>query len=206
MEFKKNKFLIILIAPSGGGKSTICKKILSQRDDVEYSISFTTRQPRGNEKDGVDYYFIDDQTFEKKIKNGDFIEYAKVHNHWYGTSAEVIQNIIKKGKHAILDIDIQGAIKVKKKNIDMVSIFLIPPSNKVLTKRLKSRKTETEAQIAIRLDNAKKEIDRCLDFDYLVINEDLDEAVQDVNQIINSEQFRSSRYVDVLKSYYEEEN
>ncbi len=202
MDFKKKKFLIVLIAPSGGGKSTICKKILAQRDDVEYSISFTTRSPRGKEKNGVDYFFIDEKIFKDKIKNNEFIEYAKVHNHWYGTSSKIIKDIINKDKYAILDIDIQGAEKVKLQNIDMISIFLIPPSNKVLTERLKSRKTETDEQIAIRLNDAKIEISKCNDFDYLVVNEDLDKAVYDVNQIINSEQFKSFRYVNALKDYY----
>jgi guanylate kinase len=202
MNYKKSKFLVVLIAPSGGGKSTICKKILEQRNDVEYSISYTTRKPRGNEENGKDYFFVDEETFIKKINNGDFIEFAKVHNHWYGTSSEVIEEIIKNGKLAILDIDIQGAVKVKDKNIDMVSIFLIPPSNNILTERLKSRKTETDKQIALRLENAKNEINKCKDFDYLVINEELDKAINEVNQIIDSEQNKSFRYIDVLKIYY----
>lgn len=202
MHFKKNKFLIVLIAPSGGGKSTICKKILEQRNDVKYSISYTTRSPRGNEINGKDYFFVDENIFEEMVNNGDFLEYAKVHNHWYGTSLKLIENIINNGDNVILDIDIQGAEKIKKKNIDMVSIFLIPPNNDVLTKRLTSRKTETDDQIRVRLNTAKTEISKCLNFDYLVINGDLDKATFEVNQIINSEQFKSTRYIDVLKDYY----
>ena len=142
MEKNKGK-LFVVSSPSGGGKSTICKQLLLKIPELEYSISTTTRQPRDNEKNGKDYYFISKDEFMKMIENDKFIEWAKVHGNYYGTSREVVDNYIDNGKNCILDIDIQGGKQIKEKYKKAVLIFIVPPSIQVLEDRLKKRATDS---------------------------------------------------------------
>lgn len=198
----KSNFLIILISPSGGGKSTIARVILQEVPGVAYSISYTTRLPRGTEVNGKDYYFVSEDEFIQRKKTGEFLETANVHGHYYGTSREKIQNILNSGQHAILDIDVQGALQIRKGDIDNITIFILPPSEKILKERLVKRATDSSAVIEKRLTNARQEISYLHQFDYLVINDRLEEAVNRVTSIIRAEECRLMRYNKIDETFY----
>lgn len=167
----------VFISPSGGGKSTLLKKLRADFPQFVESISCTTRAPRAGEEDGVHYFFITKQLFEDKIAKGDFIEWAKVHENYYGTSKDFVENELAKGAIVLLDIDVQGADAVKRIFKDEAhAIFIAPPSFDVLEKRLRSRGTDSEETISIRLKNAKGEMDRKDDYDFCLINDDLEKA------------------------------
>ena len=194
--------MIILISPSGGGKSAILRQILKNRDNIGYSISYTTREPRVGEVKGIDYNFITDEEFKKLKDSGDLLESAVVHDYWYGTSKNFIESELEKGKHIIMDIDVQGAKQVIEKKIDVVTIFIIPPSLEILIERLRKRRTDTEEEINTRLNSAKKEMEDIHNFQYLVINDDLHKAIQEVNEIINTEEKKIHRFVDIKGNFY----
>ena len=191
---KDNHFLIILSAPSGGGKSTILNEILKVAEDIDYSVSYTTRKPRGTEQNGIHYHFVSEAEFQKRISEGDFLEYANVFGNWYGTSKSFIRNRLAVKHHVILDIDVQGASLISSTDIPYVKIFILPPSMEVLHQRLVLRATDSEEEIAKRLQTAKKEVAFIPQYDYLVINDKLEIAVQDVLAIIRAEENRVSRY------------
>ncbi len=202
-EYCSKPFLIILSAPSGGGKSTILREVLSSSPNVDYSISYTTRPPRGNEINGQAYFFVTVQQFQTKIKQGDFLEYANVFGHWYGTSKAFIQSSINNGHHVIMDIDVQGAIQISETSFDIVKIFILPPSLSILEQRLVARNTDIPAVIEKRLQTAKKEI-ACLEhYDYLVINEDINIAVEEVKQIVMAETLRTKRYSNIEQTFFD---
>ncbi|MCK4311371.1 MAG: guanylate kinase [Candidatus Cloacimonetes bacterium] len=201
-KYKKRNFLIILISPSGGGKSAILRQILNIRDDTGYSISYTTREPRIDETNGIDYNFISNEEFKKLKESGDLLESAVVHDYWYGTSKNFIESELEKGKHIIMDIDVQGAKQVIEKKIDVVTIFIIPPSLEILIERLRKRRTDTEEEINTRLNSAKKEMEDIHNFQYLVINDDLHKAIQEVNEIINTEEKKIHRFVNIKGNFY----
>ncbi len=165
-------------------------------------MSYTTREPRGNERHGVDYFFISEDEFKKRIAENRFLEYAEVHGKWYGTSKDFVQDQVDEGNHVIMDIDVQGAEKILKTGFEMVSIFLLPPDPEILENRLVNRKTDSEEKIKLRLRNAHLEIAKAGQFQYLVINDDLDTAVKDVLSIIQAEENRMSRYSDYIENYY----
>ena len=194
--------MIILISPSGGGKSAILRQILNIRDDTGYSISYTTREPRVDETNGIDYNFISNEEFKKLKESGDLLESAVVHDYWYGTSKNFIESELEKGKHIIMDIDVQGAKQVIEKKIDVVTIFIIPPSLEILIERLRKRRTDTEEEINTRLNSAKKEMEDIHNFQYLVINDDLHKAIQEVNEIINTEEKKIHRFVNIKGNFY----
>ena len=191
---KDNHFLIILSAPSGGGKSTILNEVLKVAEDIDYSVSYTTRKPRGTEQNGIHYHFVSEAEFQKRISEGDFLEYANVFGNWYGTSKSFIRNRLAVKHHVILDIDVQGASLISSTDIPYVKIFILPPSMEVLHQRLVLRATDSEEEIAKRLQTAKKEVAFIPQYDYLVINDKLEIAVQDVLAIIRAEENRVSRY------------
>jgi len=191
---KDNHFLIILSAPSGGGKSTILNEILKVAEDIDYSVSYTTRKPRGTEQNGIHYHFVSEAEFQKRISEGDFLEYANVFGNWYGTSKSFIRNRLAVKHHVILDIDVQGASLISSTDIPYVKIFILPPSMEVLHQRLVLRATDSEEEIAKRLQTAKKEVAFIPQYDYLVINDKLEIAVQDVLAIIRAEENRVCRY------------
>ncbi len=192
----KNKahFLIILSAPSGGGKSTILNEILRKLDDIDYSVSYTTRTPRGEEQNGIHYHFVTEDEFQTRISAGDFLEHACVFGRWYGTSISYIKSRLNAGRHVIMDIDVQGAAQISDTDIPYVKIFILPPTMQVLRDRLIKRNTDTMEEIDKRLMIASQEITQICRYDYLVINDDLDQAVDEVACIISAEANRVVRY------------
>jgi len=199
---KRKGFLVTIASPSGGGKSTICREILRINPMFCYSISWTTRAIRGAEVDGVDYFFTDTDSFQKKIKESFFLEYALVHGNYYGTSVEFIDSCLDEGKIVLLDIDVQGVELIRMGGRDIVTIFVLPPNETILRQRLISRQTDTQAVIEKRLENSKKEIDFIHTYDYLVINDEIDKTVHLVNDILTAEQNRVKRYVDPVREFY----
>ncbi|HNV92749.1 MAG TPA: guanylate kinase [Candidatus Cloacimonas sp.] len=191
---RNSSFLIILSAPSGGGKSTLVNEVLKVAKNIEYSVSYTTRSPRGKEENGVHYHFVSEAEFLKRIDEGDFLEHARVFGNWYGTSKSFIKSRLAKNHHVILDIDVQGASLISATDIPYVKIFILPPSMQVLKKRLMLRATDSEEEIAKRIQIAKEEVTHIPKYDYLVINDELEKAVQDVLAIIRAEENRVCRY------------
>ena len=196
----KRKFLIILISPSGGGKTAIFTKLLADNNEVKYSVSFTTRKARINEIDRVNYNFISEEKFQEMKKSGDFLESAIVHGYWYGTSKSYINNVLK-NNHIIMDIDVQGAKQIMNSDIDQVTIFILPPSREVWLKRLRGRGTDSDEVIKVRLESAEKEIKEIKDFEYLIINDDLETAVKSIETIIKAEENKIERYINI-ENYY----
>jgi len=183
----------VLSAPSGGGKTTICKRVLTHLQQIAYSVSYTTRLPRQNEHNGKDYFFVDCQTFQQYRDQGQFLECARVHNAWYGTHEHTLRSLLAQGTDVILDIDIQGAHQLRQKMTNGVFIFIFPPSLSELEKRLRGRKSDDEENIRIRLDIARQEMGHFVDYDYLVINDELEQAVHHVVSIIEAERCRLDR-------------
>jgi len=192
----------VLSAPSGGGKTTIRKAILARMPGVAYSVSYTTRSPRANEVDGKDYFFVSEDRFEQLIKENDFLEYARVHSNWYGTSRSFILDRFAHNYHVIMDIDPQGAETIVKSNIEVVTIFLLPPDMKTLEKRLRERGTDSEETISLRLKNARQELKSLREYDYLVINDNLEVAIEEVKRIIEAEENRVTRYYSPIEVFY----
>lgn len=194
-------FLIILSAPSGGGKSTLLNEVLKLTQRIDYSVSYTTRSPRGEERDGIHYHFVDNAEFQARIAEGDFLEHAEVFGKWYGTSISFIKSRLARGKHVIMDIDVQGAALISNTDIPLIKIFIIPPSMEILRDRLVKRNTDSEAEIEKRLRIARTEIERITDYDYLVINDELDSAVADLMSIIRAEENRVHRYQNPVRDF-----
>jgi len=203
---KSKSFLIILSAPSGGGKSTILNEILKLTDDIDYSVSFTTRNPRGEEQDGVHYHFVDEAEFIHRIDSKDFLEHARVFGNWYGTSISYIQSRLKLSRHVIMDIDVQGAAQISATEIPYIKIFIIPPSMTILKERLVRRGTDSPEEIEKRLSIATDEIKYISHYDYLVINDQLPRAITEVLAIIRAEENRVSRYHEPIEGFMNEEN
>lgn len=197
--------LIVVSGPSGCGKSTLNQMLIKQRKDIVLSISDTTRNPRGTEKDGVDYNFISKEKFEENIKKDKYLEYAIVHaNNYYGTPISNIDKNLKNGIDVILEIDIEGARKVKEKRKDAVFIFILPPSMKALKERLVGRKTETKDQVVERFKTAYKEINEVSTYNYVIVNDDIVESLQKMNSIIICEKCRVDRIEDIYLGNQEE--
>ena len=182
----KKYFPIIISSPSGGGKSCICREILRRNKEIVYSISYTTRPPREDEKNGLDYYFVSKSKFEEMKSRGEFLEWAEVHNYYYGTSRLIIENALAQKKFIILDIDTKGAKKFIKKMPNTLSIFLFPPSMKELEKRLRNRNTDDEKTIQLRLLNARKEIADAWLYDLFIINDEISIVVDKILRAIKN--------------------
>lgn len=179
--------LFVISAPSGAGKSTLIERIRPLFPEMVYSISCTTRQPRGKEKDGVHYYFLTRRRFEEMIAHDDFLEFKEVHGNLYGTPAKPVKEAIELGGAMILDIDVMGAQEVFKRVPNAVSIFVNAPSSEELEKRLRARGTDSEESIHTRMNNAVREIEWGGTFQYQVVNDDLDRAVEELASIIRKE-------------------
>lgn len=193
-------FPIILSAPSGGGKTTIARQLLERRNDVGYSISCTTRAPRPGEQDGKDYYFLSRDEFIAKRAAGEFAECAQVHDNLYGTLKSEIQRVLSGGKHVMLDIDVQGARQMRAAFPGSVTIFVLPPSGDVLLSRLYSRKSESPQQLVIRLNSALAELRAVDQYEYVVVNDDLDQAVRRVGSIVDAEVVSRERVAGLRNS------
>ncbi len=189
----KKGMLIVLSGPSGSGKGTIISKLLEKRDDTVLSISMTTRKPREGEIDGVHYYFTSREEFEQMQSLGAFLESAEYNGNYYGTPESNVRNWLAEGKNVILEIEVQGAEKVMDYRSDLVSVFITIPSMEELYRRLKGRATETEETIQARMAVAKRELQRAFRYDYVVINDEVDLAVERINTIIEAEQMRFAR-------------
>ncbi|MEX2177864.1 MAG: guanylate kinase [Gemmatimonadaceae bacterium] len=180
-------FPIILSAPSGGGKTTIAKAILARRTDIGYSVSCTTRPPRGGEIHGKDYYFVSRTEFLSKRERGEFAESAEVHGNLYGTLRTEVLRVLEGGQHVLMDIDVQGAVQFTRVFPQSVTIFILPPSAEVLLERLKLRQTESAQQLADRLQSALQELQSVDEYEYVVVNDNLDKAIQRVTAIVEAE-------------------
>ncbi|MDJ0808771.1 MAG: guanylate kinase [Desulfobacterales bacterium] len=176
--------LFVLSAPSGAGKSTLCRLLRAQRPDLRYSISYTTRPPRPGEVDGVDYFFIDEAGFTQGIAEGRWVEWARVHDHYYGTAAAFIDDMLDQGHDLLLDIDVQGAAQLVKLFPDAVTIFIMPPSMDVLRQRLEERGTDSAGVIDQRLRNAMEEIAARFRYRHVVVNAKLERAVDELLAIL----------------------
>ena len=176
--------LYVLSGPSGVGKGTLREKALTDKKNLVYSISCTTRQPREGETDGVEYRFITHEKFSEWIDKDLFLEYAHVHSDFYGTLKEDVIRELNQGKNVLLEIDVQGALKVRKKIPEAILIFVAPPSVEILEKRLKDRHTESEQSLKIRLNNALKELELKNKYDYVIINDDLETASKELKNLI----------------------
>ncbi|AMM41856.1 guanylate kinase [Candidatus Desulfofervidus auxilii] len=190
----KNKGDIFVIsAPSGTGKTTLVRLLLSRFPTLSFSISYTTRLPRPGEVNGQHYFFVSEKEFKKSIAKGEMLEWAKVYGHYYGTPLTFVQEKIAAGKDIVLDIDIQGAQAVKKKMPEAILIFLIPPSWNELQRRIISRSSDSPEEIKKRLEAAKKEILAAREFDYIVINDVLEDALKELVSIIQATKARANK-------------
>lgn len=192
--------LIIISSPSGGGKGTLIKRILQSVSNIGYSISFTTRAMRVGETGGKDYFFVSRDEFERLIGSGLLLEHAEVHDNYYGTSIEQVNTQIEAGHDVILEIDVQGAAKVLAKIPEAVSIFILPPSFEVLKARLTARATEKIDHLALRLLNSFGEVNHYNEFQYVVVNNEVEQATIDLQTIILAERLRRDRQRDVIQS------
>jgi guanylate kinase len=180
-------FPLILSAPSGGGKTTIAKALLARRNDLGYSVSCTTRAPRPGEVNGRDYYFMTRSEFLAERERGAFAESAEVHGNLYGTLRSEVERVLSAGKHVVMDIDPQGAAQFVRVFPHTVTVFILPPSADVLLERLRARNTESTAQLAARLTSALQELQRVDEYEYVVLNDDLERAVTSICSIIDAE-------------------
>lgn len=198
--------LFVVSGPSGAGKGTICKKILDQERNIELSVSMTTRAPRKGEINDVHYSFVEKNEFEKLIQEGGFMEYANVYGNFYGTPRAKVIELLEKGVDVILEIDVQGALQVKQNYPEGVFIFILPPSLEELKRRIIGRGSETEETLTRRLGEALNEISHIDNYDYKVINEDLDVAIDRVRSIITAEQCKiNNDEVDLIVNKYKED-
>ncbi|MDU5099925.1 MULTISPECIES: guanylate kinase [Peptoniphilus] len=198
-------FLLVLSGPSGSGKGTVSEALMKNNDDIIFSTSVTTRTPRPGEVNGENYFFATREEFEKMVENDELLEHAFVHTNYYGTPKQFVFDEIEKGEIVLLEIDVQGALQVKKKYKEAVFIFLIPPTMDELKSRLVKRDTETEDEIETRYRNAFRELDFVGEYDYFVINDVIDNAVKDIETIIAAEKLRVKRHKNIKKEVQAEE-
>lgn len=201
---KKYGALIVLSGPSGSGKNTICNALLKRNNNYWLSISCTSRLPRGEEKNGIHYYFLTREEFEAKIENKELLEYAEYNGNYYGTPASIIEEKRNQGIHVILEIEVQGALKVKDLIPDAIFIFLMPPSMDILKQRLENRGTETKEKVLKRFKTAYQEINEIPKYNYVVVNDEIEEAVSKIESILTAEMCRVDRIEEVDLSTTEE--
>lgn len=186
-------FLIVLSAPSGGGKTTIARRLIERRSDMAFSVSATTRPMRPGERDGVDYHFLPREEFERRRDEGEFLETASYEGNLYGTLMSEVQGIVDTGRHAVLDIEVEGGRQVRRRMPEAVLVFILPPSAAVLTERLRGRDTDDPEVVVGRLQTAAKEVEAAREYDYVVLNDDLEHAIGQVEAIVEAETRRVER-------------
>jgi len=185
--------LLIISAPSGAGKTTICRKLLARRKDLRYSVSCTTRPPRSGEKDGKSYFFLDRDEFKRKISRNEFLEWAIVHDEYYGTPKRFVEDETKTGRHVVMAIDVQGAMSIRRKHPSAILVFVLPPSLDALRSRLTHRGGQPPDELAKRLANSRGELAAAKDYDYVVVNDALEKAVVQISCILTAESLKTSR-------------
>lgn len=194
--------VFVVSAPSGAGKTSLCRAITESQENLTHSISYTTRSPRPGETDGRDYFFVSRERFQAMVAAGDFAEWAEVHANLYGTSRRVLDDMVTKGIDVILDIDTQGAKQIKQKYQKAVFIFIMPPSLDILEERLRNRRSDNEQEIKRRMQRAREEIKDYPMYDYLIVNRDFDRALNELRSIVTAERCRTrlldSRWIDQL--------
>ena len=198
MNKNKKGLLVIFSGPSGSGKGTIMKSLLASRDDTVLSVSMTTRAPRPGEIDGYHYHFVTREEFQKTIEEDGFLEYAEYNGNFYGTPEAPIRRLLNEGKNVMLEIEVQGAEKVMDHRADVVSIFITIPSFEELERRLRGRGTETEEVIRGRMKTSQYELSRAFRYQYIVLNDEVDKAVNRINTIIDAESMRYSRMENTI--------
>jgi len=195
----------VISAPSGSGKTTLVQKLLTSFDDLRFSVSYTTRAPRGAERDGVDYHFVIREAFQEKIRRGELLEWAEVHGNLYGTSKLETERIRAMGQDLLLDVDVQGADQVRKAEPEAVTMFVMPPSFQVLEERLCGRKQDSPEVIEGRLAGARREIDRYRDYHYVLVNDRIEETAELLKSIVLAERARphllEERLRPILESF-----
>ena len=197
-ELNRSGIPFILSSPSGAGKTSIARNIISKDKNIQLSVSYTTRKKRKNETDGLDYEYISKNSFEEKIKKNYFLEWAIVFENYYGTSRKKVQKVIAEGKDVLFDIDWQGAQQLSNnKSFDLVKIFILPPSNNSLENRLNARAQDTQIEVKKRMSQANDEISHYMEYDYIIINNDLDAASNEVLNILNAERLKRKRLINL---------
>lgn len=188
---RKQGLLFVVSAPSGAGKTSLCKAVTDSLENLTHSISYATRKPRPGEIDGRDYYFVTQERFQTMVSAGDFAEWAEVHSNLYGTSRRVLNDLIVKGIDVILDIDTQGAKQIKSKVDSAVFIFIMPPSLEILEERLRNRKSDNEQEIDKRMRRARDEMKDFNMYDYIIVNRDFGRALTELKSIVTAERCRT---------------
>ncbi len=191
---KRRGLMFVVSAPSGAGKTTLCRELMKSVSNLQHSISYTTREPRPGEVDGKDYFFVGQDQFQAMVENNEFLEWAEVHGHLYGTSRRHLADTLNEGADIILDIDSQGAMQLKKrKEVEGVYIYILPPSFEALKARLMERRSETEEQIEQRLKKAREEIWSYREYYYLIVNDDMERAKKELQAIVLAERIKMKR-------------
>lgn len=204
LEMKDKGLLLVISGFSGAGKGTVVKRLLEQHNDYALSISATTRSPREGEQDGREYFFKSKEEFEKMIEASELIEYARYVDNYYGTPKAYVEEQLKEGKNVILEIEIQGALNIKSIFPDAVLLFIMPPSAKELERRLVGRGTEDEATIRARLSRASEEAQGVENYNYIVINDDVDACVETIDSIVKSEKRKAANNISLINNIKEE--
>ena len=204
LEMKDKGLLLVISGFSGAGKGTVVKRLLEQHNDYALSISATTRSPREGEQDGREYFFKSKEEFEKMIEASELIEYARYVDNYYGTPKAYVEEQLKEGKNVILEIEIQGALNIKGMFPDAVLLFIMPPSAKELERRLVGRGTEDEATIRARLSRASEEAQGVENYNYIVINDDVDACVETIDSIVKSEKRKAANNINLINNIKEE--
>ena len=192
--------LIIVSGPSGAGKSALAMAVLAVVPNLRFSISHTTRAPRGTESDGVEYYFVGKPRFQELVEAGEFLEWAEVYGNHYGTSRRFLEDVLARGDDVLLDVDVQGARTIRGKRPDAVAVFILPPSFAVLRERLEQRKLDKDYVMKQRLEIARREIICFRDYDYLIVNEDLARSVEELKSIVLSQRCRMARRAEAAQA------
>lgn len=203
MKAEKRGTLLVVSGPSGAGKSTVIKLLMEQRGNIYFSVSFTTRQPRAGEQEGVNYHYVSNEEFERMVEADEFLEHAGYVDHYYGTSRKLIEEHLNAGEDVILDIEVQGAAIIREKCPEAVLCFLIPPSFEELSNRLHGRQSESEEVIQGRLNRAREEYKQIANYDYLVVNDEPQNAADELAAILSAAACRVSRRLNYLEGVNE---